>query len=265
MGATIRAKEVSLKKIQKDAEDSFRNGYYCCEALMDTIRRDFDIDVPEQVIAMASGMAVGAGKSGCMCGALSSVIWIAIVLKLIVCSQGVKKALTSDPIAASVFATFPMGTMLLAGYAKPFIGGAAQIIWFAAVILHAALIVWFSLKYMVVLKLERVFASYFIVYVGIAASSITAPAFGQQAIGQAAFWLAPALAQVCRHCRDGHRRGHEPLCLHQVCAGPAGADEAGLALTPHFTQYHHTKRKLSAIPAESFRCLQVMCIRAAGS
>ena len=71
MGATIRAKEVSLKKIQKDAEGSFRNGYYCCEALMDTIRRDFDIDVPEQVVAMASGMAVGAGKSGCMCGALN--------------------------------------------------------------------------------------------------------------------------------------------------------------------------------------------------
>ena len=92
--------------------------------------------------------------------------------------------------SASVFATFPMGTMLLAGYAKPFIGGAAQIIWFAAVILHAALIVWFTLKYMVGLKLERVFASYFIVYVGIAASSITAPAFGQQAIGQAAFWFA---------------------------------------------------------------------------
>lgn len=125
-----------------------------------------------------------------ICGALSSVIWIALVLKLIVCSQGVKKALTSDPIAASVFATFPMGTILLAGYAKPFIGGAARIIWFAAVILHAALIVWFTLKYMVGLKLERVFASYFIVYVGIAASSITAPAFGQQAIGQAAFWFA---------------------------------------------------------------------------
>ena len=38
---------------------------------MATIIQDFDIDVPKEVIAMASGMAVGAGKSGCMCGALN--------------------------------------------------------------------------------------------------------------------------------------------------------------------------------------------------
>lgn len=67
----IRVKEVSLRKVQKDAEDNFRNGYYCCEALMATIIKDFDIDVPQEVIAMSSGMAVGLGKSGCVCGALN--------------------------------------------------------------------------------------------------------------------------------------------------------------------------------------------------
>lgn len=67
----IRVKDVSLRKVQKDAEDNFRNGYYCCEALMATIIKDFDIDVPQEVIAMASGMAVGLGKSGCVCGALN--------------------------------------------------------------------------------------------------------------------------------------------------------------------------------------------------
>lgn len=67
----IRAKEVSLKAIQKMAEDNFRNGYYCCEALMAAIRKGFDLNVPEEVIAMSSGMAVGAGRSGCMCGALN--------------------------------------------------------------------------------------------------------------------------------------------------------------------------------------------------
>ncbi len=67
----VGVKEISLKKLQKDAEDNFRNGYYCCEALMAAIRTDFALDVPEEVIAMASGMAVGAGRSGCMCGALN--------------------------------------------------------------------------------------------------------------------------------------------------------------------------------------------------
>lgn len=64
-------REISLKKVQKDAEDNFRGGYFCCEALMAAVRDNFELDVPEEVIAMASGMAVGAGRSGCMCGALN--------------------------------------------------------------------------------------------------------------------------------------------------------------------------------------------------
>jgi len=63
--------EVSLREIQKMAEDNFRNGFYCCEALMKTIVDGFELDVPDQVIAMSSGMAVGVGKSGCLCGALN--------------------------------------------------------------------------------------------------------------------------------------------------------------------------------------------------
>lgn len=65
------AKEISVNKVIKDAEEYFRGGYFCCEALMASIHENFELDVPKEVIAMASGMAVGAGKSGCMCGALN--------------------------------------------------------------------------------------------------------------------------------------------------------------------------------------------------
>ena len=67
----VRKKEVSLRGIQKAAEDSFKGGFYCCEALVDTIIKKFDIDAPKEVVACASGMAVGIGKSGCTCGALN--------------------------------------------------------------------------------------------------------------------------------------------------------------------------------------------------
>ena len=63
--------KVSINKIQQDAENNFRGGFFCCEALMASIRDNFELDVPKEVIAMASGMAVGAGRSGCMCGALN--------------------------------------------------------------------------------------------------------------------------------------------------------------------------------------------------
>lgn len=63
--------EISLHALQHVAEKKFKDGYYCCEALISAIRDEFKLDVPEEVIAMASGMAVGAGKSGCACGAFN--------------------------------------------------------------------------------------------------------------------------------------------------------------------------------------------------
>ena len=58
---------MSPKAIQKRAEESYANGFFCCEAVMDVIRSDFQVDVPESVIAMSSAMSIGAG---CRCGAL---------------------------------------------------------------------------------------------------------------------------------------------------------------------------------------------------
>lgn len=65
------SESVSLRKLQQDAEDNFRNGYFCCEALMAAVRDNFDLDISDDVIKMSSGMAVGVGKSGCICGALN--------------------------------------------------------------------------------------------------------------------------------------------------------------------------------------------------
>ncbi len=123
-----------------------------------------------------------------VCGALASIIWITVVLKVIFCFKGVREAM-NDPVVASVCGTFPMATMLLAVYAKPFIGVAAQGIWFAAIALHVLLICWFTGKFILHFDLTRVFASYFIVYVGIAVAAITAPAFGRENVGAVAFWF----------------------------------------------------------------------------
>lgn len=71
MNLEIKKKEVSLRHIQQVGEENFRKGFYCCEALMKTIVDEFELDVPEAVIAMSSGMAVGVGKSGCFCGAVN--------------------------------------------------------------------------------------------------------------------------------------------------------------------------------------------------
>ena len=63
--------EVSINKVKKDAEDLFRGGFFCSEAVISSIRSNFELDIPEIVIAMASGFPVGIGRSKCLCGAVS--------------------------------------------------------------------------------------------------------------------------------------------------------------------------------------------------
>lgn len=63
---------VSISKIKNDAEHMFRSGqFYCSEAIMYSIKNNFELDISDKIIAMASGFPVGVGKSKCMCGAVS--------------------------------------------------------------------------------------------------------------------------------------------------------------------------------------------------
>ena len=64
--------DVDLERIRKIAEDYYRDGdFYCSEAVVKTIIDEFQIDVSEDVIKMASGFPVGMGGMGCTCGALT--------------------------------------------------------------------------------------------------------------------------------------------------------------------------------------------------
>lgn len=65
-------KEVSIKKIKEDAEELYRKGdFFCSEAIVASIRDNFQLNMPEEMIAMASGFPVGIGRSKCVCGAIS--------------------------------------------------------------------------------------------------------------------------------------------------------------------------------------------------
>lgn len=63
--------EVSVNEIRKNAEELFRGGFFCSEAVVSSIRSGFGLDIPEEVISMASGFPVGIGRSKCLCGAVS--------------------------------------------------------------------------------------------------------------------------------------------------------------------------------------------------
>lgn len=64
--------KVNLIEIKETAENYYRDGdFYCSEAIVKTIRDKFELQVPDEVISMASGFPVGIGGSGCTCGAIA--------------------------------------------------------------------------------------------------------------------------------------------------------------------------------------------------
>jgi C_GCAxxG_C_C family probable redox protein len=64
--------QVDLQKIKETAEKYYRDGdFYCSEAIVKTIKDEFELNISDDVIAAASGFPVGMGGSGCTCGAVA--------------------------------------------------------------------------------------------------------------------------------------------------------------------------------------------------
>ena len=61
-------------------------------------------------------------------GAIGLVLYLLYLLKVLVLNVKLSVPL-ENPVAASVFPTFTMATMLLAGYVKPYCANCAGIIW----------------------------------------------------------------------------------------------------------------------------------------
>lgn len=123
-----------------------------------------------------------------VCGIVSAFLLILILLKII-CFPSMIGEEMKNPVSSSVMGTCSMGIMILSTYLKPYIGQAAFVVWAIAVFLHILLIIYFSFKFIMKLDMTKVFASYYIVYVGIVTASVTAPAFEMTTFGNFAFWF----------------------------------------------------------------------------
>lgn len=122
------------------------------------------------------------------CGIIAGVLLILLLLKIFLFPSMVKEDM-KNPIMASVVGTFPMAVMILSVYIKPFIGQVAFYIWLLAIILHGVLILYFTYQFVLKLKIDMVFASYYIVYVGIVVASMTAPTYEMASLGSVLFWF----------------------------------------------------------------------------
>lgn len=149
------------------------------------------------------------------------------------------EAFTTDmknPVIASVSGTYTMALMLLAVYINSVVPAFAIALWYIAVVLHFILMIYFTLNIVLKIKIPdemmKIAASFFIVYVGIAVASVTAPAFKNMALGQICFWIGfilyiPFFIYVSyRYIKLGNKK-IEAKALACIYAAPASLCVAG--------------------------------------
>lgn len=125
-----------------------------------------------------------------ICGIISAVIILLYTIKILTDFAGLKEDL-KNPIMASTFGTYSMSIMLLGGYIFNFFNGliVGKIIWLIGVVLHIIIMIYFTKEYVLKFDLKKVFASWYIIYVGIVVASINANAMNMNLIGTIAFWF----------------------------------------------------------------------------
>lgn len=170
-----------------------------------------------------------------LCGVLAFVGILFVTCKYLTMSDAFVTDM-KNPVTASVSGTYTMALMLLAGYIKPILPVFAMILWYVAIVLHFVLIVYFTLNFILKIKipddLMKVVASYFIVYVGIVVASVTAPAFNNIALGKICFWIGfilyiPLFFYVSfRYIKLGNKK-IEAKALACIYAAPASLCVAG--------------------------------------
>lgn len=111
-------------------------------------------------------------------GTTAAVLWLLILIKMILRRDEFLEALRS-PMVASVLATFPMSLIVLSVYIHNIIGDSAVIFWCIGIGLHVSFIIFFSIRFLRKPLLEKVFPSWFVMYIGIIIAPITSPYFSQ--------------------------------------------------------------------------------------
>ena len=118
---------------------------------------------------------------------IGSILIFLVLLKLILHFDEFNREL-NQLIALSTFGTFSMALMLFSTYLKPLFMPLSQKIalgiWILGIIIHLSILLIFTKNYVINdFDIENVFATWWIVYIGITMAAITAPAFDMQNYG----------------------------------------------------------------------------------
>lgn len=130
-----------------------------------------------------------------LCGVVSSIMICLFIARIVLFPRAVMTDL-DNPVLAGVAGTFPMALLNLSTYLARLSWHAGFTLWLVSVVIFAALIVRFSVKFARKAKVNDLTPAYFVIYIGAMAASTTAPTFGMQFPGLVLTWVGFAATVV---------------------------------------------------------------------
>lgn len=125
-----------------------------------------------------------------ICGLISALLFILVIIKLLEYPETFRKDL-NNPVLASIIATLSMALMLIASFLMPHIGYVPSIaFWILAVMIHLFFVINYIVKFVLHFNITDYTAGSFVVFAGIQMIAITAPTFHQEFFGTISFWFS---------------------------------------------------------------------------
>ncbi|MCL2608065.1 MAG: TDT family transporter [Methanomassiliicoccaceae archaeon] len=122
-----------------------------------------------------------------ICAFLSLIIAALFTIRIIIDGEGIRKDI-ENPAVFAVLPTYTMTLMLLSAHAGQYIGVIAQGIWISAIAASFVIMFFFIKRFLINFRIENVFPSWVIIFVGYVVASVTSPAFGMEWLGRLLFW-----------------------------------------------------------------------------
>jgi exfoliative toxin A/B len=117
---------------------------------------------------------------------------LAVLINKIVFDWGTIRDDLKNPAVTGIACTFPMAVSVLSTYFRPYSAEAAMGMWIVAMLIHIALMIYFTGIAILKFDIKKCMPSYFIVFVGFSVNAFIAPVHGEVLLGQALFWFGLA-------------------------------------------------------------------------
>ena len=85
------------EKMGMAAGNNFKSGYNCCEAIVETFRKEAGVNIDDNAFRLCSGFGGGIGHARDLCGAMAGCNYFLLFIHLadIHCTQGIKRQIYS--------------------------------------------------------------------------------------------------------------------------------------------------------------------------